>query len=184
MKARLSSFLGLCLLTQACCSKIYLSNEERLWLSAYQQPQTRTALSADNTVDSIRFSAVKLNPPSGKCNWLEVSNSSSESAEVNYAVYHAGQWLPEKNFIYFDNIWNRKQALPLLRLFNLEFYSDHLQKVEPLATSFGLLLDCYVFDSSNCGPLYSAFKIKRFYFSKSHGLVSYDDTEDKHWQIF
>lgn len=175
----------------SCCETVPFNPDDKFWFENYSLNDSIIYLSNNNDLDTLVISDVIINEPDGKCNWLEVSQYDQAFARIDYQVTKDSFNTDQNYLIQFSQNPDKENSLPVIRLFNMEFYEDlqrgrKLIKTQHFLKSKNKLLsDCFLFNHQNCELKYGqSFGMVEFIWSKELGLISYKNNQGETWEYY
>jgi len=173
-------------LITSCCTKVEFKKNDYFWFDKYEKGEKIIFLSDKGDYDTIEITETVLNKPTGDCN-LMVSNYDRAFARVDYGIKKDTFKIHDDYFVQQSAELDNKDAIPVLRLFNMEF-NDFEGALIPTSTKLSTLdkefLECYVFDSRNCAMNYNQnFGMVKFIWSRELGLIRYENDKGESWEF-
>ena len=169
----------------SCCEKVEFKENDYFWFDKYESGDKIVFVSNNGDYDTISISKTILTKPTGDCNVM-VSNYDNAFARVDYSVRKDTFKMHTDYFVQQVAELGKKDAIPVLRLFNMEF-NEHQGKLIPTATNLNTLNrevgSCYLFNDRNCVMNYNQnFGMVNFIWSEELGLIKYENSKGETWE--
>jgi len=165
------------------CKKLYLKEADKVWFSNYKIGDKLIFKSQYNDFDTIHITNKVITKPTGDCK-VFVSNYMAEFVRIDYEMKKDTFDLIEDYFIQISAEDENKNAIPVIRLLNMEYsnFGHKSLKAKPSEINSNWK-SIYTFNKANCPytDLNADFGLTEFEWDKSYGLVTYKNVKGEKW---